>query len=505
MSVVAQNRQKEKQEQQKQEEQQPAKNLFTGNLPEQGIAKTPLLDAMQAAAAEDTDFKAGKVWSLVYHKDDEHYGTIKEAHNMFFSTNYLNPMAFKSLKQFETDVVRMSANMLHGDENVVGTMTSGGTESILMAIKTYRDYARKKRPWVRRPNMIVPETVHVAFEKAAKYFDVKIIRAPIGKDFRADLAATRKLINRNTILLVGSAPSYPQGVIDPIAELGKLAQEKKLPLHVDACLGGFMLPFVKELGYPVPDFDFAVPGVTSISADVHKYGYAAKGASVILYRSMDYLRHQFLIVSNWSGGVYASPALLGTRAGSAIAAAWASMQTIGKQGFLEMADKSMQLARDMMDGVNAIDGLQVLGEPDMCVFSYHSTDPEVNIFAVGDQMEARGWSINRQQHPDALHAMVTVNHEQAIPRYLADLKASVAEVKRNPDLAYEGSAAMYGMVSKVPLKGMIEKNVLAMMEQSYAPGAASLSVAVDEGEQDLAMKLGTRFVKLVDWFRNRGR
>lgn len=476
--------------------------LFNGEIPVHGVKKDVLLSAMKEVSAEDADYKNGKVWSLVYHKDEEHYATIKEAHNMFFSTNYLNPMAFKSLKQFETDIVRMTATMLHGDENVVGTITSGGTESILMAIKTYRDFARKKCPWIRRPNMIVPETAHVAFDKAAKYFDVKMIKVPVSKDYRADIEATRKHINRNTILLVGSSPSYPQGVIDPITELGELAQEKKIPLHVDGCLGGFVLPFVKDLGFPIADFDFSVPGVTSMSADVHKYGYAAKGASVILYRSMDYLRHQFLIVSGWSGGIYASPALLGTRAGSAIAAAWASLQNIGKDGFLTMTEKTMQLTKNMMDGVNAIDGLAVLGKPDMTVFSYHSTDPKMNIFAVGDQMESRGWSINRQQKPDALHAMVTVNHDQAIPQYIEDLKLSVAEVKANPNLAYEGAAAMYGMVSKVPLKGMIDRNVLQMMEDSYTPGHDSLSVAVKEEDKNIAMKAGTTFVKFIDWLHS---
>ena len=472
-------------------------DLFNGLIPQQGIVKDELLSAMQDAAAEDTDYKHGKVWSLVYHKDDEHYATIKEAHNMFFSTNYLNPMAFKSLKHFETDVVRMTANMLNGDDKVVGTMTSGGTESILMAVKTYRDRARKKQPWIRRPNMVVPQTVHVAFNKAAKYFDVKIVHAPVTGDFRADVKAMKKLINRNTILLVGSAIACPHGVIDPIEELGQLALKKKLPLHVDACLGGFMLPFVRELGYDIRPFDFDVPGVTSMSADVHKFGYAAKGASVILYKDMSYLRYQFLVVTNWPGGIYASPALLGTRAGSAIAAAWASMQTIGHDGFLDMTQKTMNISQTIQDGINAIDELAVLGKPDMSVFAYHSTDSNVNIFAIGDQMEARGWNINRQQKPNALQAMVTVNHEQAIEQYLEDLRDSVVHVKANPELAYDGSAAMYGMVAKIPLKGMIENNVLDIMEQSYTLGSTELSLGGDE-DKSLAVKLATAAVKLMD-------
>ncbi|HDP34497.1 MAG TPA: aspartate aminotransferase family protein, partial [Candidatus Hydrogenedentes bacterium] len=273
-------------------------------IPEKGQSHDAILEQMNHFRENDADWRGGRTWSLVYSLGDGHTAFLKEAHGRFFSENALNPLAFKSLKRFESEVVRMTADMLHGDDNVVGTMTAGGTESCMLAVKTYRDMARAKRPWLRKPEMIAPESVHVAFEKGAHYFDVKLTRVPVDANYRVDPEAVRKRVNRNTILIIGSAPSYPYGVVDPIPALGEVAQQAGLPLHVDGCLGGFMLPFVEKLGYALPPFDFRVPGVTSMSADVHKYGYSAKGASVVLYRNMDYLKHQFFVYTDWSGGIY---------------------------------------------------------------------------------------------------------------------------------------------------------------------------------------------------------
>lgn len=473
----------------------------TLSLPETGQDTTQLLKEMQSIASSDANWRDGKTWSLVYHLGKEHDDFIKSAYMTFFSENFLNPMAFKSLKRFETEVVRMTADLLQGDDKVVGTMTAGGTESILMAIKTYRDRARALKQGGKRPNMIVPHSIHVAFDKAAKYFDVEIIKAPLGPDYAVDIAAVKKLINRNTILLVGSAPAYPQGVIDPIRALGQLAIEKGLPLHVDSCVGGFMLPFLRALGRDITDFDFSVPGVTSISADVHKYGYAAKGASVVLYRDMSYLRYQFFVCPDFPGGIFASPAMLGTRPGGAVAAAWAAMMSIGFEGYKKIAAETIAITDGLRDGINAIDGIEVLGNPAMSVFSYGSTDAKINIHAVGDQMEAKGWHVDRQQKPDSLHAMVTPNHAQAMQQYLIDLAEAVAAVRAQPDLAYEGGAAMYGMVTRMPMKGMIEANVLAMMEQMYSADGKvpDLSGTGENAEKpDMAMRLGTGLLKFID-------
>ncbi|MFO0661185.1 MAG: aminotransferase class V-fold PLP-dependent enzyme [Polyangiaceae bacterium] len=275
-------------------------------IPSSGHDHEELLQTMQGFRHGDADWKDGKTWSLVYYAGEKHHEFLKKAHHLFFTENALNPMAFKSLKRMETEVVQMTANMLHGPETSVGTMTTGGTESILMAVKAARDRARALKPWIRRPEIVAPASAHVAFDKAAHYFGLKIRYAEMGDDFRVKVPSMRRLINRNTVLLVASAPQYPHGVVDPIEAIGELAQELNLPFHVDACIGGFVLPWVEKLGYPVPVFDFRVPGVTSMSADLHKYGFAAKGASVVVYRDMSYPRHQFFVSTDWSGGIYAS-------------------------------------------------------------------------------------------------------------------------------------------------------------------------------------------------------
>ncbi len=441
-------------------------------IPEQGISREEVLEALRAFKEGDADYKSSRTWSLVYYLGEEHHQFLTDAFSMFMSENALNPIAFQSLRRLEHEVVRMTADLLGGDGDVVGTMTSGGTESCLLAVLAYRDRAAAAgRFRLRRvqPEMIVPESVHVAWEKAAHYFGVRIVRAPLRDDFRVDVDEVAKRINKNTILIVASAPSYPHGVVDPIAELGQLAQAHGVPLHVDSCLGGFMLPFMERLGYDVPPFDFRVPGVTSIAADVHKYGYGAKGASVILYRNMDYLKHQFFVYENWPGGIFISPALLGTRSGGAIAAAWAAMKAIGMDGYLELTRKVMETTKALQDGIRSIEGLGILSNPEMSVFAYGATDKKLNIFAVADQMEERGWLMDRLQRPEALHAMVTPLHERIVGQFIGDLTESVEYVRANRQAARSGSAAMYGMIAKVPLRGLVKNEVRKMMEQMYGP------------------------------------
>lgn len=439
-------------------------------IPEKGLPRSEVLEMLRSFKEGDANYKDSKTWSLVYYLGEEHTRFLIDTFSLFFSENALNPMAFKSLKRLEHEVVRMTADLLHGNGSVVRTMTSGGTESCLLPVMAYRDRAAAKRSFrAKTPEMIAPESVHVAWEKAARYFGVKMVHAPLRSDLRVDVEAVKKRINKNTILIVASAPSYPHGVIDPIADLGAVAQEHGVPFHVDSCLGGFLLPFVEKLGHEIPPFDFRVPGVTSISADVHKYGYSAKGASVLLYRNMDYLKHQFFVYENWPGGIFISPALLGTRPGGAIAAAWASMKVLGMDGYLELARKVMDATAALQKGIRSIFELEILSDPEMSVFAYKSTSKKVNIYAVGDQMEDKGWLVDRLQRPEALHAMVTPLHERIIDEFLADLKQSVQRVLSDPSLASKGNAALYGMITKVPLRGIVKKEVLKMMEQIYGP------------------------------------
>ncbi len=472
-------------------------------LPRKGISRRQVLERLKAYGADDPDYKHLRTWSLVYYLGEEHTKFLEKAHSMYFSANGLNPMAFKSLKRFESEVVDMTAGMLHGSEGVCGVMTSCGTESCLLAVKTYRDMARAARPWIRRPEMVIPETAHVAWDKGAEYFGMKPVRAPLGADYRVDTRAVRRLITRRTVMILGSAPEYPHGMIDPIEELGAIALEKKIPLHVDSCLGGYLLPFMEMLGRPLPPWDFRVPGVTSISADTHKYGYSAKGASVILYRDVEILKHQLFVYENWPGGIFASPGILGTRPGGSIAAAWASMQVFGRDGYMKLTRQTMENADELKDGIRKIPELELIGDPPASVFAYRSRDKRVNIFAVGDRMESRGWHIDRLQRPEALHAMVTPLHARVTKRYLDDLKKSVHEVMKNPKLAESGSAPMYGMIAAVPLRGMVKNQVITMMKDLYGPGGKMPDIASTEAtgnaaSQDLplAEKLGRLYLSL---------
>ena len=290
-------------------------NTTSLSFPEKGKPRQEILAAMDLARQHDINWRQGRIFSTVYPVDQEINDLLKEAFMMFFTENGLNPTVFPSLRKFETEVVAMTASLLGGDGQVAGNMTFGGTESLLLAVKTARDWARAQKPGVSAPEMILPSSAHPAFDKAAQYFSINIVRVPVRADLRADVDACRAAITSQTILMVGSAPSYPHGVVDPIAELAALAQEHGLLFHTDACVGGFFLPFARRLGYPVPEFDFSIPGVTSISADLHKFGYAAKPASVILYRNKELRRYQFFATVDWSGGIYASPTMAGTKPG----------------------------------------------------------------------------------------------------------------------------------------------------------------------------------------------
>ena len=292
-------------------------------------------------------------------------------------------------------------------------------------------------------------------------------------------------------MIVASAPCYPHGVIDPIARLGEIALSRGIPFHVDSCLGGFLLPFVERLGYEVPLFDFRIPGVTSISADVHKYGFSAKGASTVLYRNIDYMKHQFYIYADWPGGVFASPALLGTRPGGSIAAAWAAMNAIGMDGYLDIARTIMDTVSKFKAGIEAVDGLKILGKPAMSVFAYTSEDRDVNIFAVGDRLEEKGWLVDRLQKPDALHCMITPRHAAIVDQYLADLQDGVETVRQNPKLAESGNAAMYGMIAHVPFRSLVTKEVAKMMNDLYGPQCIMppLSTGSDQESGPLSVKM----------------
>jgi len=413
-------------------------------IPVKGRSKKDILSAMRAARDHDIKWERGRVFGLVYHISDEIDDLLKDAFTMFFAENGLNPTAFPSLRKFETEVVAMTAALLNGDSNVCGNITTGGTESLLMAVKTARDWARKHHPEIKEPEMVLPVTAHPAFDKAAEYFDVKAVHVPVLSDFRADVEAMRAAITTNTILMVGSAPSYPHGVVDPIRELAAIAQERGLLFHTDSCVGGFMLPFVRKLGYPVPDFDFSVPGVTSISADLHKFGYAAKPASVVLYRTSELRRCQMFVYIDWPGGIYPSPTMTGSRAGGPVAAAWALMNYLGEEGYLHIADTVMKTAKYLQEGIKAIPGLTVLSDPEMSVFAIASQKLDVN--EIADELELRGWHLDRQHFPACLHMTINYMHAEVANEFLDDL-AAAAGVVGKPSLRKTASKLLIAVAN----------------------------------------------------------
>ncbi len=396
-------------------------------FPQTGTPRETLLQQMADRKANDYRWRDGRTFAYVYYAGDEILETVKAAYNLYFSENALNPSAFPSLREMEVELVQQLADLFHAPPGSSGNLTSGGTESILLAVKTARAWAQKRRPDLQRGEVILPASAHPAFHKACYYFGLKAVVVPTRPDFRADPAAMAAAITPRTVLLDATAPSYPQGVIDPIAEIGQLAQSHELLFHVDSCIGGFILPFMEEAGHSIPAFDFAVEGVTSLSADIHKYGYAAKGASVLLYRRAELRKAQFYVYSHWPGGIYASPGIAGTRPGGAIAAAWAAVQYLGREGYVRLCRDTMGAVQRFADNIRSIPELQILGEPQATILAIASD--RLDIYEVGDELGLLGWPCDRQQMPPSLHLSITPAHGPLADDFLRDLRRAVSKAK----------------------------------------------------------------------------
>ena len=436
-------------------------------IPAQGEHADTILAEIRKMKQQDIRWQEGKAWSLVYSAGKEHDELLKAASNELYSDNYLNPMAFRSLHTMEQEVVHMTAEMLHGDDQCVGVMTSGGTESILLALFAYRQRAQKNHPHILLPEIVAPATIHPAFDKAALYFGIRIRKVAVDENMCAVAASMETHINKNTILLLASAPGYPHGAMDPVEEIAAVARKYRLPLHVDACIGGFMLPWIEKLGYPVPKWDYRLKEVTSISADVHKFGFGAKGSSVITYRSMDYMRHQFTVTTDFPGGIYISPTLLGTRPGGPIAAAWAGMRHLGENGYMAMADNLMKGAQKLKHGLEQINGIKIIGKPIMNLMAFTTENNKPDIYVIADQLEAKGWMADRQQFPECIHLTVLPTNLPVIEQYLKDLKEAYIYAKAHPADVAKGNAAVYGMMARVSFRGMVEKSARKIMEQLF--------------------------------------
>ena len=373
-----------------------------------------------------------------------------------------------------------------------GATTSGGTESILLSVLSARNKAYSERS-VTNPELIIPSTAHAAFHKAAAYFKIKVHVVPCpAPSFRVSIPKVRRLINPNTILLVGSAPNYPHGIVDDIPALSRLATSHNggIPLHVDCCLGSFLLPFLSSAGFPSPfaetgGFDFKVPGVTSISVDTHKYGFAPKGNSVILYRSKQLRQYQYFICPDWSGGVYGSPSMAGSRPGALIAGCWASMMSVGEAGYIDSCHKIVGTRITIQNAITEHPvlktSLQVLGEPSVSVVAFESTDPDVDVYDLADGMSARGWHLNSLQDPPGIHVAVTLpmTKPEAVESLINDLVEAVkAEKEKAEEMKRSGNGfsgtkkrgragALYGVAGKIPDKSVVERLVVGFLDTLY--------------------------------------
>ncbi|KAL3115599.1 hypothetical protein niasHT_014276 [Heterodera trifolii] len=418
------------------------------------------------------DFRKGCVSGAVYTDiDSEHMALLGHVFSQFAFSNPLHPDVFPAVRKMEAEIVRMVANLFHGDDKTCGTMTSGGTESIILACLSARNLARVRRGIVR-PVVVVPETAHAAFDKACSLLGIHIRHVPVNRRTgRAELTAMRHAIDGNTCLLVGSAPNFPFGTFDDIPSIAKLGLEFKIPVHVDACLGGFLIAFADHSPAfsHLPAFDFTVSGVTSISCDTHKYGYAPKGTSVILYRSPDLLHQQYFCSTEWPGGLYATPTLSGSRPGLNIALTWATLQHFGEKEYARRAHLILQKTAQLADAVAKFPGICLVGTPEVSVVAFSSH--RFNIHALGDCLSKMGWNLNFLQNPDALHFCITYNQtaDGVLNAFLVDLKKACEEVAALPDRgANSKTAAIYGMAAKIPDKGLVEEVAHLYIDACYS-------------------------------------
>lgn len=397
-------------------------------IPETGLQKAEILKQLDEFKKADADWKHGRVFSLVFYPGEDAANVVQDAYRMFSSENGLNPTVFKSLKQMEADVISFTASLLHAPETAVGTMTSGGTESIISAVKAAKKYAKDNHPNYTKGNIVIPESAHPAFNKAADYFDLEVRLVNCINALEPDMTQYKSLIDDNTVLIVGSSPAYPHGHIDPLETLSNLAIEKNLWFHVDACVGGYMLPFLEQLGYEVPVFDFRLPGVSSISLDIHKYGYGPKGSSVVFYRNAEKRKKQFFVYTAWIGGLYVSPSISGTRPGGAIAGSWAIMNYLGNEGYKKLAKATYETAQKIQQAVNKIEDLEVTGKPLTTIFSIKSKG-KLDIYRLGDELSEMGWHLDRQLTPPTLHVTVNYAHVPFADDFIRDLNVAVKKLK----------------------------------------------------------------------------
>lgn len=449
------------------------------SIPTKGRNKDEVLRALEDFRSRDVPWREGKAFGYVFDAKVDALDAGKKAYLAFLSENGLDPTSFPSLLRLENEVIAMCRAHVHGDEKVVGNFTSGGTESILLAMKAARDWARKNRPEITAPQILAPITAHAAFHKAAHYLGMEIVTFDCDADtHRANLDAARAAITDRTIALIGSAPSYAYGVIDDIPGLAALAEEKDLWMHVDACMGGILLPYMEKLGETVAPFDFRVKNVWSLSMDLHKYGFCPKGASVVLYRDKGLRKHQIYACAEWSGYTIVNAAMQSSKSGGPLAGAWATMTCMGEDGYLALTQEMRAATKRYAEGIASIPGLKLLAEPDMTLIAF--TSDEFHVFHLPDLMKKRGWYIQPQlgfgPHRENVHLSVTSANVPHVDAFLADLRAAVEEARRIPkDPALDGIAEMAAHIDPTTIDDAVFSQLLAFggMKSAGVPAASA--------------------------------
>lgn len=410
-----------------------------------------IFEQMDAKRVSDVRWRDGRAFSLAYSAGDDVLAVAEEAYRRFSGENALNVGAFPSLRIMQQDVVDVVTEWLHGDQDTAGYMTSGGTESLVLVVRAAKKRAEREGRISPPYNIVLPSSAHAALEKGADYFDVESRRVDVHPDtWRADVDAMAAAIDEHTILVVGSAPQYPQGVVDPIDDIAALARDADINFHVDACMGGVTLPFLERLGEQVPHWDFRVDGVTSISVDLHKYGYTSKGSGVLIHRNKTLRADQTFLTDNWLGGMYGSSGILGTKSGGPIASSWAVMHYLGAEGYLRATGSARQSALRLASHIGSHPLLRLRAQPDATLLSFgarHEFGLEGqlrhDITLMAAALQARGWYVDVQGPPPSIHLTVNAVHEKVLDSFLPDLDAAAEEMATKSQRGQTGSAGAY--------------------------------------------------------------
>merc|ERR1719192_2169651 len=447
---------------------------YLKTLPHEGLSHHKILDETKLHLnLGDLDWAGGAMSGTVYNSSKELGELMTNVYGLAAWTNPLHPDAFPGLRKMEAEIVTMACSIFNGGADSCGCVTTGGTESIILACKAYRDLIREEKG-VEVPEMLVPVTAHAAFDKAAAMLGMRIRHVPVDDvTKRVDVAAMKKMISRRTAMLVGSAPQFPHGSMDNIEAIAALGVKYDIPVHVDACLGGFLIAFMEDAGFPLPPFDFSVSGVTSISADTHKYGFAPKGSSVILYSNKKYRDYQWFCFPDWPGGIYATPTIGGSRAGGIVAACWAALLYFGREGYVSATRDIVTTTRRIAEAIRATPGVTIVGCPDVSVVAFDS--PEFNIYAINDGMKDRGWALNALQFPSCLHLAVTKCHTLpgVADRFIKDLQEVTAIIRLDPSGAEKSdSAVFYGGAAAVPDRSIVSALTGVYLDSLYYLGPA---------------------------------